>query len=251
VLVICIVISVLVVMLDSVASMHHHWGGALHFLEWMFTIIFTVEYIARVISVHKVTGYMFSFFGIVDLLSTLPSYIGLFMSGPTYTLTLRLLRLMRIFRVLKLAYYLEESTVLAHALAASRRKLLVFLLAILLLVMILGTLMFVVEGPENGYTSIPESIYWAIVTLTTVGYGDIAPRTPLGQAIASMVMILGYAIIAVPTGIVTVELARSHAQQNIVISCPRCMLEGHARDARYCRRCGEPLLAHDKIKSGA
>ena len=246
VLVICIVISVLVVMLDSVASMHLHWSGTLYVLEWLFTIIFTVEYVARVISVHKATGYIFSFMGIVDLLSTLPSYIGLILSGPAYTMTLRLLRLLRIFRVLKLAYYLEEGAVMAQALAASRRKLLVFLLAILMLVMILGTMMFVVEGPENGYTSIPVSIYWAIVTLTTVGYGDIAPKTPLGQAIASLVMILGYAIIAVPTGIVTVELARGKVKQNMGVACPRCMLEGHAQDARYCRRCGERLLEHDK-----
>jgi voltage-gated potassium channel len=221
VLVISIVLSVLVVMLDSVASIHAQWSDALFYLEWLFTVIFTVEYIARVLSVHKATGYVFSFMGMIDLLSTLPSYIALFMATPTYAMSLRLLRLLRIFRILKLAYYLEESAVMAQALAASRRKLLVFLLAILLLVMILGTLMFAVEGPENGYTSIPESIYWAIVTLTTVGYGDIAPRTPMGQAIASLVMILGYAIIAVPTGIVTVELARSHAKQNIVIACPR------------------------------
>lgn len=245
-LVVSIILSVLAVMLDSVAFIHAQWGDTLYFLEWLFTVIFTFEYIARLVSVSKPTGYMFSFMGMVDLLSTLPSYIGLFVGGASYALALRLLRLLRIFRVLKLAHYLEESAVLAQALAASRRKLLVFLLAILLLVMILGTLMFAVEGPENGYTSIPESIYWAIVTLTTVGYGDIAPRTPLGQAIASMVMILGYAIIAVPTGIVTVELARSHAKQNIVIACPRCMLEGHAQDARYCRRCGEPLLPHDQ-----
>jgi voltage-gated potassium channel len=248
-LVASIILSVLAVMLDSVASIHAQWSGTLYFLEWLFTIVFTLEYIARLVSVSKPTGYIFSFMGMVDLLSTLPSYIGLFIGGASYALALRLLRLLRIFRVLKLAHYLEESAILAHALAASRRKLLVFLLAILLLVMILGTLMFAVEGPENGYTSIPESIYWAIVTLTTVGYGDIAPRTPLGQAIASMVMILGYAIIAVPTGIVTVELARSHAKQNIVIACPRCMLEGHARDARYCRRCGEPLLPHDQQQS--
>ena len=250
-LVISIICSVLVVMLDSVASIHAEWSSALFYLEWLFTVIFTLEYIARLVSVSKPTGYVFSFMGIVDLLSTLPSYIALFMAAPTYAMSLRLLRLLRIFRILKLAYYLEESAVMAQALAASRRKLLVFMLAILLLVMILGTLMFAVEGPENGYTSIPESIYWAIVTLTTVGYGDIAPRTPMGQAIASLVMILGYAIIAVPTGIVTVELARSRARQNIVIACPRCMLEGHARDARYCRRCGEPLLAHDKIETGA
>jgi voltage-gated potassium channel len=236
-----IILSVLAVMLDSVASIHAQWGDTLYFLEWLFTIVFTFEYIARLVSVSKPSGYIFSFMGMVDLLSTLPSYIGLFIGGASYALALRLLRLL-----LKLANYLDESAILAQALAASRRKLLVFLLAILLLVMILGTLMFAVEGPENGYSSIPESIYWAIVTLTTVGYGDIAPRTPLGQAIASLVMILGYAIIAVPTGIVTVELARSHAKQNIVIACPRCMLEGHAQDARYCRRCGEPLLAHDQ-----
>lgn len=245
-LVISIILSVLAVMLDSVASIHAQWSDTLYFFEWLFTIIFTLEYIARVVSVSKPTGYIFSFMGMVDLLSTLPSYIGLFIGGASYALSLRLLRLLRIFRVLKLAYYLEESAVMAQALAASKRKLLVFLLAILLLVMILGTLMFTVEGPENGYTSIPESVYWAIVTLTTVGYGDIAPRTPMGQAIASLVMILGYAIIAVPTGIVTVELARSHAKQNVVIACPRCMLEGHARDAQYCRRCGEPLLPHDQ-----
>jgi voltage-gated potassium channel len=245
-LVVSIVLSVLAVMLDSVASIHEQWGDTLFLLEWLFTIVFTFEYIARLVSVSKPSGYIFSFMGMVDLLSTLPSYIGLFIGGASYALSLRLLRLLRIFRVLKLAYFLDESAVMAHALAASRRKLLVFLLAILLLVMILGTLMFAVEGPENGYTSIPESVYWAIVTLTTVGYGDIAPRTPLGQAIASLVMILGYAIIAVPTGIVTVELARSHAKQNVVIACPRCMLEGHARDARYCRRCGERLLAHDQ-----
>lgn len=246
VLVVSILLSVLAVMLDSVQSIHAKWESELLFLEWLFTIIFTLEYIARVISVHKATGYIFSFMGMVDLLSTLPSYIGLFMGGANYTMALRLLRLLRIFRVLKLAYYLEESAVMAQALAASRRKLLVFLLSVLTLVMILGTLMFVVEGPENGYSSIPESVYWAIVTLTTVGYGDIAPRTPLGQAIASLVMIMGYAIIAVPTGIVTVEMARSHAKQNVVIACPRCMLEGHAQDAKYCRRCGERLLDHDK-----
>ncbi len=246
VLVVSIVLSVLAVMLDSVAVIHASWKSELLFLEWLFTIVFTLEYIARVVSVHKATGYIFSFMGMVDLLSTLPSYIGLFMSGANYSMALRLLRLLRIFRVLKLAYYLEESAVMAHALAASKRKLLVFLLSVLMLVMILGTLMFAVEGPENGYSSIPKSIYWAIVTLTTVGYGDIAPRTPAGQAIASLVMILGYAIIAVPTGIVTVELARSQANQNFVIACPRCLLEGHAQDAKCCRRCGERLLDHEK-----
>ncbi|MDD4979258.1 MAG: ion transporter [Gallionella sp.] len=244
VLVVSIIISVLAVMLDSVASIHARWETELVFLEWLFTIVFTVEYFARLVSVHKASGYAFSFMGIVDLLSTLPSYIGLFMSGGSYAMSLRLLRLLRIFRVLKLSYYLEESHVMARALAASKRKLLVFLLSILTLVMILGTIMFTVEGPENGYSSIPESIYWAIVTLTTVGYGDIAPKTALGQTIASMVMILGYAIIAVPTGIVTAELTRAQADRNLVIACPRCMLEGHDFSAVYCRRCGEQLLDH-------
>lgn len=246
ILVIFIVISVLAVMLDSVASIHAKWGNTLFYFEWTITIVFTIEYVARVLSVSKPTAYIFSFMGLVDLLSTLPSYIALFMAGPSYTIALRLLRLLRIFRILKLAYYLEESAVMAQALAASRRKLLVFLLTVLTLVVILGTLMFAVEGPEHGYTSIPESVYWAIVTLTTVGYGDITPQTVLGQAIASMVMILGYTIIAVPTGIVTVELARTRSNFNVAIACPRCMLEGHAQDAIYCRRCGEKLLAHDQ-----
>ncbi len=254
VLVLSIITSVFVVMLDSVATIHADWQSEFFVLEWYFTIIFTIEYLARVVSVHKPTAYIFSFMGMVDLLSTLPSYLGLFMGGASYAMALRLLRLLRIFRVLKLAYYLEESHVMAQALAASKRKLMVFLLTILTLVMILGTVMFVVEGPENGYTSIPESVYWAIVTLTTVGYGDIAPKTPMGQTIASFVMILGYAIIAVPTGIVTAELtraqpARDQAVHNLVIACPRCMLEGHEHNAVYCRRCGEQLLDHGTTKA--
>ena len=245
-LIVVILLSVIAVMLDSVQSLHAQYGVWLYRAEWCFTLIFTVEYLVRLWISDRPLRYARSFFGIVDLVSVLPTYLSLLVPGAHYLLSIRLLRALRIFRVLKLAYYLEESTVMAHALAASRRKLLVFLLAIMLLVVILGTLMFVVEGPENGYTSIPESIYWAIVTLTTVGYGDVSPKTPLGQAIASLVMILGYAIIAVPTGIVTVELARSKVKQNVNIACPRCMLEGHAQDARYCRRCGERLLEHDK-----
>ena len=243
-LVISIIISVIAVMLDSVAAIHADWETELFYIEWLFTIGFTVEYVARMLSVSKPARYIFSFMGMIDLLSTLPNYLALLLSGTNYAMALRLLRLLRIFRVLKLGYYLEESAVMAQALAASRRKLMVFLLAILLLVMILGTIMFVVEGPENGYTSIPESIYWAIVTLTTVGYGDIAPKTPLGQMIASVVMIMGYAIIAVPTGIVTAELTRTQSNHNPTIACPRCLLEGHEQSASYCRRCGEHLLDH-------
>jgi voltage-gated potassium channel len=245
-LVVAILLSVTVVMLDSVASIHARWGQQLFYLEWLFTIIFTLEYIARVAAVNKPANYVFSFMGIIDLISTLPSYIALFMSGATYAMALRLLRLLRIFRILKLSYYLDESAVMTKALIASRRKLLVFLLAILTLVVILGTMMFVVEGPENGFSSIPQAVYWAIVTLTTVGYGDIYPQTPLGQVLASMVMIMGYAIIAVPTGIVTVELARSSGHLNVAIACPSCLLEGHEKDAVHCRRCGGQLFEHDQ-----
>jgi len=245
-LVIAILLSVTVVMLDSVAAIHAHWGQLLFYLEWAFTLIFTLEYIARIAVINKPANYMFSFMGIIDLISTLPSYVALFMSGATYAMAFRLLRLLRIFRILKLSYYLDESAVMTKALIASRRKLLVFLLAILTLVVILGTMMFVVEGPQNGFSSIPQAVYWAIVTLTTVGYGDIYPKTPLGQALASMVMIMGYAIIAVPTGIVTVELARSSSHLNVAIACPNCLLEGHEKDASYCRRCGGNLLLHDQ-----
>jgi voltage-gated potassium channel len=250
VLVISIILSVLAVMLDTVAAIHEQWGTQLFYFEWIITILFSLEYLARILSVSKPSAYVFSFMGMVDLLSTLPSYFALFMAGPSYAMSLRLLRLLRIFRILKLAYYLEESAFMAQALAASRRKLMVFLLTVLTLVVILGTLMFVVEGPYHGFSSIPESVYWAIVTLTTVGYGDISPHTPLGQAIASMVMILGYTIIAVPTGIVTVELSRGRKNFNVAIACPRCLLEGHAEDAVYCRRCGEPLLQHDQPHTG-
>ena len=248
-LVLSIIVSVLAVMLDTVAAIHERWGDTIIYVEWLFTIGFTLEYFARIVSVESPRRYIFSFMGMVDLLSTMPSYVGLFLTGTNYAFALRLLRLLRIFRVLKLAQYLEESAVMAQSLAASKRKLLVFLLTILTLVMILGTIMYAVEGPENGYTSIPESIYWAVVTLTTVGYGDIAPHTPLGQAIAAMVMILGYIIIAVPTGIVTAEMTRSQVVHNPVIACPHCMLEGHESTAVYCRRCGEHLLDHTKSKS--
>jgi voltage-gated potassium channel len=251
VLVVFIVLSVLLVMLDSVAFIHAKWATQMFYFEWLVTIVFTIEYFARIVSVKKPSAYIFSFMGIVDLLSTLPSYIALFVTGSSYAVTLRLLRLLRIFRILKLAYYLEESAFMAQALAASRRKLFVFLLTVMTLVVMLGTLMFVVEGPENGFSSIPAAIYWAIVTLTTVGYGDITPKTVPGQAIASIVMILGYTIIAVPTGIVTVELSRTRKNFNVAIACPRCLLEGHAEDAVYCRRCGEALLRSDQQLSGS
>lgn len=240
VLVAAIILSVSVVVLDSILEIHILYGRALFILEWVFTIIFTIEYIMRVLSVQNPKAYVLSFMGIVDLLSTLPSYLGIFVGGQSYALTFRLLRIMRIFRVLKLNNYIAENKVMVQALSASKRKLLVFFLFIIMLVTILGSLMFAVEGPQHGYTSIPESIYWAIVTLTTVGYGDISPQTPMGQFLASLVMMLGYTIIAVPTGIVTAEMTKSH--HLITKKCKKCKLEEHPADANYCHRCGDEFI---------
>jgi voltage-gated potassium channel len=241
-LIAAIVLSVLVVMLESVASIRLRWGGALRAAEWAFTLLFTAEYLLRLAVVRHPLRYARSFFGIVDLLSVAPTYLSLLVPGTQYLLVLRLLRILRVFRVLKLAHYLQEAQALGAALRSSRRKILVFILAVVTLDVILGSLMYLVEGPENGFTSIPVSIYWSIVTLTTVGYGDISPQTPLGQAFASLIMIIGYGIIAVPTGIVTVELSRAGAPPPVSgQTCPSCAAEGHAADARFCRRCGAPL----------
>lgn len=242
-LIISIVASVIVIMIDSVESIRLSHPLILNTLEWLFTILFTIEYLLRLVCVKKPWLYARSFFGIVDLLSILPTYISLLIPGSYYLLSVRILRLLRIFRVLKLAQYLSEAQTLKQALKASSRKISVFLLAVFSLVVILGSIMYLVEGPEHGFNNIPQSIYWAIVTLTTVGYGDIAPMTVLGKMIASIIMIIGYGIIAVPTGIVTVEL--SHAQRrNERIStqvCPNCSAEGHDIDAKYCKYCGSKL----------
>lgn len=241
-LIAAIVLSVGVVLLESVASFRARWGDELRAAEWAFTILFTVEYLLRLAVVRRPGRYARSFFGVVDLLSVAPTYLSLLVPGTQYLLVLRLLRILRVFRVLKLAHYLHEAQALGEALRASRRKILVFLLAVLTLDVILGALMYLVEGPENGFTSIPVAIYWTIVTLTTVGYGDISPRTPLGQAFASLIMIIGYGIIAVPTGIVTVELSRAGAPPPVSgQACPSCGAEGHAPDAVFCRRCGHSL----------
>jgi voltage-gated potassium channel len=237
----CILVSVTVVMLESVASMRAAYGGWLFALEWFFTLLFTVEYVLRLISVRRPLRYATSFFGIVDLLAILPTYISLFVPGTQYLLTIRALRLLRIFRILKLAEYLDEARVLMTALRASRRKISVFLLAVLTLVVINGSLMYLIEGPEYGFTDIPTSIYWAIVTLTTMGFGDITPHTPLGKALASLVMIMGFGIIAVPTGIVTVEIARAGGRRVSTQACPECSAEGHDDDALHCKYCGAKL----------
>ncbi len=239
VLILSIVASVVVVMLDSVAALEARYGQLFLVLEWFFTSIFTAEYVLRLSCIGRPSKYAKSFYGIVDLLSILPSYVSLFLPGGKFLLVIRILRLLRVFRVLKLVQYVGASDHLQRALWASRRKIAVFLLSVFLLMVIFGSVMYIVEGPENGFTSIPRSIYWAIVTMTTVGYGDISPQTSLGQTLASLVMILGYGIIAIPTGIVTSELA---FQQNVSTqACPECSAEGHDIDAIHCKICGAEL----------
>lgn len=234
-----IVLSILLVMIESVPSVRVQYGTNLRNLEWVFTGLFTLEYLARLYSAKQPLRYAFSFYGVVDLLAIVPGYLSLLVAGSQYLLAIRALRLLRIFRILKLSRYLGEASVLSDALRASRFKITVFLLTVLTLVVIIGSVMHLVEGPRNGFTSIPISIYWAIVTLTTVGYGDIAPRTPLGQIISSALMIVGYGIIAVPTGIVTAELSR--ANHPVIKRCQGCELELHDPDAAFCRRCGVRL----------
>ncbi len=239
-LIVAILASVAVVALETVAPIREEFGPALRLAEWFFTLLFTVEYAVRLWCTDQPARYARSFFGVVDLVSILPTYLSLLVGGAQALLTIRALRLLRIFRVLKLGQYTSEAGHLGRALARSRQKITVFLMVVLTLVLVLGSLMYLVEGPENGFTSIPRSIYWAIVTLTTVGYGDITPHTVLGQVVAAVAMILGYGIIAVPTGIVTVELGRGDAPARAV-ACRRCGLGVHDADARHCKRCGEPL----------
>ena len=241
VLLITILASVAVVMLDSVLYMRLQYGTLFRYAEWFFTILFTIEYILRWFSAPNRFRYAFSFFGIVDLLSVLPSYLSLVFGGVQYLLVIRILRILRVFRVLKLNTYMQQAGFLASALKTSQQKITVFFLSLFLLVTIFGSVAYVVEGPENGFTSIPISIYWAVVTVTTTGYGDMSPKTPIGQAIASMVMITGYAIIAVPTGIFTAELARNMRPQLNPIACPNCGKFGHAVGADFCDRCGHAL----------
>jgi voltage-gated potassium channel len=240
-LMLAIVSSVVVVLLESVASVRARAGPTLHALEWGFTILFTIEYIFRLATVGRPLRYARSTLGIVDLLAILPSYISLVFPGGQSLLVIRLLRLLRVFRVLKLTEYLRESRTLVQALRASWRKIAVFLMTVMTIVVVVGTMMYVIEGEKHGFTSIPISIYWAVVTLTTVGYGDLAPATILGRALAVVLMLTGYGIIAVPTGIVTAELTRAIAQPISTQACPTCGAGGHEADAVYCRRCGSRL----------
>jgi len=236
-----ILVSVAAVMLDSVASIRDRWGPLLYAAEWAFTLLFTIEYLLRLACHPHPWRYAFSFFGIVDLLSILPTYLSIILPNSRYLLIIRVLRVLRVYRVLKLVQYIGEADRLIVALRESRRKISIFFLAVVALAVILGSAMYMVEGPANGYTSIPRSIYWAIVTLTTVGYGDVTPHTVMGQALASLVMMLGYAIIAVPTGIVTVELTKAHGLTSFGPTCGACHRAGHDPDAAYCKYCGESL----------
>ena len=240
-LIVAILLSVTVVFLESIEVLKNDYGRIFYALEWGFTILFTIEYLLRIICVNKPLKYIFSFYGIIDFLSIAPTYLSLIIVGSQYLLAIRILRLLRVFRVFKLTHLLTQSNILVGALKASRAKIAVFLFAVLTSVVVIGAIIYVVEGPENGFTSIPVSMYWAIVTLTTVGYGDISPQTPLGQFIASIVMILGYAIIAVPTGIVSVEIASAAKKQVTTQVCPNCLSEGHDKDATHCKYCGEKL----------
>lgn len=235
--------SVVVVILDSVDTISRTHAALFDALEWGFTILFSIEYAARLSCVRRPLRYAFSFFGVVDLLAVLPTYLMLLLPGAQFLIEVRILRLLRIFRILKLAAYIGEYRALGTALAASRRKILIFLSVVLMIALLMGTLLYVVEGPERGYTSIPIAVYWAIVTMTTVGYGDITPQTDLGRLIASVMMLLGWGILAVPTGIVSAEMtARRFARSAPTTrSCRECLSEGHDANARYCKDCGAEL----------
>ena len=241
-LLILIISSIVVVMLDSINSYHQQFGRIFYVMEWTFTGLFTLEYILRLISIKNPLRYVFSFLGIIDLLAIIPSYLSIFFVGAQSLLVLRALRLLRVFRIFKLTHFLTEIEFLKIAITTSLKKILIFMLVVLSLVIILGSIMYLVENGENGFISIPDSIYWAIVTITTVGYGDIAPVTPMGKFIASLMMFIGYGIIAVPTGIITTEMAnaarmRKHGHE----TCPGCGREGHDKDAGYCKFCGTLL----------
>ncbi|ARN75461.1 ion transporter [Oceanicoccus sagamiensis] len=241
ILIVAILLSVTAVILDSIEAWQLRYAMHLFYIEWFFTLLFTLEFIARIYCSPNPKAYITSFYGIVDLLAILPTYISLFVPSASLLLVIRLLRVMRIFRVLKLLQYSGEANALLRSLLMARRKIFIFLFFVLILVTIFGSLMYIIEGPIYGFTSIPRSIYWAIVTVTTVGYGDITPHTIFGQAIAALAMLTGYAIIAVPTGIISAELISEMQRERTVIRCSNCERFGHEADAEYCRFCGTEL----------
>lgn len=238
-LILFIVASVGVAMADSVGALRARYGPLLYGLEWGFTLLFTAEYVLRLMIVERPARYARSFFGVIDLLAVVPTYLSLLFAGSQYLLVIRLLRILRVFRLLKLTRYVEESGVMVEALVRSRRKIFVFLIFMLTLITVFGALMYLIEGPENGFTSIPVSMYWAIVTVATVGFGDIAPVTVAGRLVTSVLILIGYGILAVPTGIYTAELMGTLRSSTDGRECPRCGLVGHLSGARYCRSCGQ------------
>lgn len=238
---VAIIVSVLIVILDSVESLNKSAGEWFYLIEWLLTILFTIEYILRIFAVKQPLKYIFSFYGIIDFLSVIPTYISLFFVGSHYFIIIRIIRLLRIFRVLKLVRYVGAADSLAVAIKNSRGKIVVFFEVVLTIVVIIGSIMYLIEGPENGFTNIPVSIYWSIVTLTTVGYGDIAPQTIPGQALASLLMLTGYAIIAVPTGIITAEIRKTDKEKKNTQACDNCNFNKHDDDALFCKICGEKL----------
>ncbi|MCL1124339.1 ion transporter [Shewanella surugensis] len=240
-LIICIILSVALVFLDTIVSIHSAYGGMILQLEWFFTVLFTVEYIIRLYCSTNRWQYAKSFYGVVDFLSILPSYLILFFPGANFSMVIRILRLFRVFRVLKLLRYLSEGNVLLQALTQSSRKVIMFFFSVSLIVVVLGSVMYAVEGPYNGFTSIPKSIYWTIVTITTVGYGDITPVTELGQGIAALTMLIGYSIIAIPTGIITAEISQEMRRNRDLRRCSNCLKLGHETDAGFCNQCGNEL----------
>jgi len=235
--------SVVLVMLESVHAVNSKYNHILKVLEWVITIIFTLEYLLRILIVKKPFHYIFSFYGIIDFLSVIPTYLSLLIVGSQSLMIIRILRLLRVFRILKLTRYTSAGRFLIKSMWASREKITIFIFFVLTIVVIMGTIMYLIEGETNGFTSIPLSIYWAVVTLTTVGYGDISPQTPVGQFIASLVMIMGYAIIAVPTGIVTAQMMKPTVNANTQV-CPKCLFDKHDDDAGFCKKCGAKINEH-------
>ena len=243
ILLITIVSSVVAVMLESIDSIHQQYGDILRIFEWIVTILFTIEYFLRIYAVNKPLKYIFSFMGIIDLLAIIPTYLIFIFPAAHFLTVVRSIRLIRVFRVFKLSHYLRGAHTMQIALRSSRPKIVVFLLSVMILVIVLGTLMYIIEGSSDtkGFDNIPNSIYWAIVTLTTVGYGDVFPATAFGKVVASFIMILGYGIIAVPTGIVTAEFSRKKREKVSTQACPDCTTEGHEVDAKFCNKCGAEL----------
>jgi voltage-gated potassium channel len=248
-LLVTIMASLVVVMLDSIDSIHSQHAGLMAGIEWGFTALFAIEYLVRLYCSPKPLRYVFSFFGLIDLLAILPGILALFFADAQYLLIIRVIRMLRVFRVLKLSPYLRQANFLLTALRGSKQKIIVFFACIATMVTVFGTLMYVIEGPAHGFTSIPKGIYWAVVTLTTVGFGDIVPKTPLGQALSTLVMITGYSIIAVPTGIFTAELANAmRGGDQLNHDCPSCAKDTHEHGAAFCTRCGNPLFPRQADK---